>query len=873
MSNPRSDSEQPALQPDSEPTSPAHQPEDKGKEPQYSPALLESPPGQDSSNPFDNAEPSAYGESSAAAAASALKKYRVRFNSNADANRPPWLASQPSERPQNSPERAIQTSPRHAPRPSVLRTPSSDTVPQVDTQTEPDPNSEKGISASAAQERARKIEKKVKEDRDELNSDDDDHRASFESARTATTSEGGGYEAGDIPMQDLGGHAFTRLPSSEAPQDTEKQRFGAHGSQAANLVRTFTTRMGSRAMGSEESEEPKKPDNGEGSSKTPATHENHGGYDGVYEVPPPQQYRGGVLSQLLKLNKQPLDYLPGGHGRNWSTSTLNNGEEHTARGREKGRAGDSRKSSRSRSAGESGAATPTFQKKSKWYNHQSKSSDTLGNLIMASNILANPNTTLNGDEMGSPGHKPHKGKHKRKGSGSANRLSAFMQKEEARITVHIAETLFRQDYIVKMCRALMLYGAPTHRLEEMLSMTARVLEIDSQFLYLPGCMIISFDDRSTHTTEVRIVRSAQGIDLGKLKDIHLVYKEVMHDLIGVEEGAERLDAIIKQADKFHVWFRVLVHGLTAVSAAPFSFKARLIDLPLIFCFGCLVGFLQLIVSAKNNLYSNVFEVSAVVVVSFMARAFGSIQGGNLFCFSALAQGGIVMLLPGYMVLCSSLEIQSRAIVPGSIRIVYAIIYSLLLGFGITVGASIWGLFDPNATSDTVCHDPMDPYLAFIFVPAFILCVSILYQAKWKQMPVMLVIAFAGYIVNFFSSRKFAAAPAIANTLGALAVGLLANLWSRVRHGVAAATLIPAIFTQVPGGLAASGGLVSGISTANMLTGSNSTSPQAGQDYNNTAVFNVAASMIQIAIGIAVGLFLSALIVYPFGKRRSGLFSF
>ena len=74
---------------------------------------------------------------------------------------------------------------------------------------------------------------------------------------------------------------------------------------------------------------------------------------------------------------------------------------------------------------------------------------------------------------------------------------------------------------------------------------------------------------------------------------------------------------------------------------------------LLFCFGCLVGFLQLIVSPKSALYSNVFEVSAVVVVSFLARAFGSLSNGNLFCFSALAQGGIVMLLPGYLV-CKSL---------------------------------------------------------------------------------------------------------------------------------------------------------------------------------------------------------------------------
>lgn len=39
------------------------------------------------------------------------------------------------------------------------------------------------------------------------------------------------------------------------------------------------------------------------------------------------------------------------------------------------------------------------------------------------------------------------------------------------------------------------------------------------------------------------------------------------------------------------------------------------------------------------------------------------------------------------------------------------------------------------------------------------------------------------------------------------------------------------------------------------------------------VFNVAASMIQIAVGITVGLFLAALCIWPMGKRRSGLFTF
>ncbi|KAI9159010.1 hypothetical protein HJFPF1_07015 [Paramyrothecium foliicola] len=762
------------------------------------------------------------------------EKGRVRFNSNAAATTPPVP---PPRRP--DPAQAAREGPAPKPRPSVLRFNSSSSVATVGDVGDDFESAEAMFAAAAAQERAEQVAANLR-------------RGSFPpkpkqamsvSTNTLVNDDGHFPYDGGIPLQELGSPSSSRDPLQRMLPEIEHEN--PQQEEAYKLVESHTQRFGSKGDASPPSKET--PSHG----PVELSNVNGGYYDGVYKVEPPQQYRGSVLSQLLKLYKTPDLATP--HTRaSFSSHTGGHSTPGT----------------------ESGTTTPTRRK---WYD-QNRSTDTLANLIGASAQLANPNKTPDPKNGGPKKHakRPSNGG----GSGAGgSRLSALWQREEVRITVHIAETLARQEYIIKFCRALMLYGAPTHRLEEYLSMTARVLEIDGQFLYLPGCMIISFDDRSTHTTEVRIVRTAQGIDLGKLKDVHRIYKEVMHDVVGVEEGTKRLEALMNAKEKFNPWLRVLTFGLTSVTVAPFSFSARLIDLPICFVLGCLVGFLQLIVAPMSNLYSNVLEVSATVAVSFLARAFGSIRGGTLFCFSAVAQSGIVMLLPGYLVLCSSLELQSKAIVPGSIRIVYAIIYSLLLGFGITVGAVLYGLIDNNASSATTCENPMPAYYAFAFVPAFDICISILYQAKWRQMPVMTVIAFAGYIVNYFSSLKFAAAPQISNTLGAFTVGVLANLYSRLRHGVAAATLIPAIFTQVPGGLASTGGLLSGLSTANLLT--NSTQPvngtgsvplEEGQSTNNL-VFNVAASMIQIAIGIAVGLFLSALVVYPLGKRRSGLFSF
>jgi hypothetical protein len=270
-------------------------------------------------------------------------------------------------------------------------------------------------------------------------------------------------------------------------------------------------------------------------------------------VPRPQQYRGGVLSSLLKLYNAP--------------SSPNSRRESE---------GSTGSPSQTGTALSSGMTTPRT-KAAKWYNQKNQSQDTLAGLIEASAILGAQGGVRapkkNGPKRPGTGKRTHSGNllgsamHKISGG---RRPSGPRLEDEIRITVHIAETLSRQRYLLKMCRALMEYGAPTHRLEEYMKMSARVLEIDGQFLYIPGCMIISFDDASTHTTEVKLVKEAAGLDLGKLKDIHEIYKEVVHDVIGVEEATQRLDQILTSKAKHTPWSIVLAYGVATACVAPFG---------------------------------------------------------------------------------------------------------------------------------------------------------------------------------------------------------------------------------------------------------------------------------------------------------------
>lgn len=441
-----------------------------------------------------------------------------------------------------------------------------------------------------------------------------------------------------------------------------------------------------------------------------------------------------------------------------------------------------------------------------------------------------------------------------------------------------------QEYIVRVARALMAYGAPTHRLEESLQMASRKLAVHANFQYLPGTMIMSFDDREMHISEVRLVKEPTKVDLGKLLDVQEIYKNVIHSHTSAAEAIDEIDSLEKMKPIYNSYWVVFTYGLAAVSVSPWAFSAQPIDFGIAFMLGCTLGSTQVFWAPRSQSFSYISEAFGTFITSLLARAFGSIRstsGEPLFCFSALAQSSIALILPGWIILSAALELQSRNITAGSIRLVYALFYTLLLTFGTVFGTLLFGFMDENATNDLQCHKPAwwtltsktDPrflYMNVPFVVAFTLCLAIVNQAKPKQLPWMLGISLAGYLANYFAGMKFTYSP-IANAISAFVIGLTAHGYSRFFHGVAAAAMLPAIFVLVPSGLAASGGLTAGLTVANDQK-YNTTSNASASAYSGV-IFDVASSMLQVAVGISSGLFLSALCMYPFGKKRSGIFSF
>jgi len=414
-------------------------------------------------------------------------------------------------------------------------------------------NEEKTFSALAAQERAQRVASLVgshSAPSSRRNSVDDDDEEDLVRQRVGGT-RGYPVRVDDIPLIDMDSkrtYDGPGLDSDNEETQNAKPKLSAT-TEAHKLVRAHTRKGRATAL-----KVPAEPAPGLVSGQVTPTEEQR--FHEEY-VARPEQYRGGVLSSLLKLYNNPN--AQGGHSRKGSDMSS---PSHSHGGTIPG-------------SGETSGTTTPRTKHQKWYKqqHKSQSQDTLVGLIEASNMLSS-HAAAQGSVTPKKTAPVRPGARRTQSGtfiGSAmQKLSKPKLEDEIRITIHIAETLSRQKYLLKLCRALMSYGAPTHRLEEYMKMSARVLEIDSQYLYIPGCMIVSFDDASTHTTDVKLVRAMQGVDLGKLKDVHEIYKEVVHDVIGVEEASQRLDVIISNKQKNHAWALVAVYGLASASVAPFG---------------------------------------------------------------------------------------------------------------------------------------------------------------------------------------------------------------------------------------------------------------------------------------------------------------
>ncbi|KAF8897669.1 hypothetical protein BD779DRAFT_1492018 [Infundibulicybe gibba] len=479
-----------------------------------------------------------------------------------------------------------------------------------------------------------------------------------------------------------------------------------------------------------------------------------------------------------------------------------------------------------------------------------------------------------------------------------------------RIEFNVTSMVNRQEFLIRLARALMTFGAPSHRIESQLVAAARILEVEAEFIHLPGVIICSFGDQELGCSETHFVKCGGRLSLGALHKVHLIYRSVVHDEVSAKKATEQLDALLAAPPLYSTLLRcVLAFSLSAL-ICPLAFGGSFLDMWVAGAGAFVLAILQLSVASKSALYANVFEITIAIFVSFTARGLSSIRS-QIFCYTAISSAGIIGILPGYLILSSSLELASKNIVCGSVKMVYALIYTLFLGFGLQIGSDFYLLLDRQSrekldslaanlsstvaltgswvadndtTNSTIpligtwtfthlmplnqrdiydgCYrpkgfpwylQPFPTWTAFIIVPTFSTLSSLanLQPFKSKQLPVMVVISCCSYASNKIANHYIFNRSDVVSAIGAFTVGLLGNVYSRKMGGTAFTSMVTGVLFLVPSGLSQAGGITA-----------------------NGNGIDIGGAMIAVTIGITVGLFMSQALVYTFGTRKNAaVFSF
>lgn len=355
--------------------------------------------------------------------------------------------------------------------------------------------------------------------------------------------------------------------------------------------------------------------------------------------------------------------------------------------------------------------------------------------------------------------------------------TALRLQQQRELTAVLADILQRQDLLIRLCKSFIRYGAPSHRIELAMEAMCRTFGVSGSFAFLPGLMMISFGDTDTHTSETHLIKCAQGFDMGRLAKVHRIARAVVYNRMDPQEALASLKLVNAEKAQYSVWITLASYAMSSGLIAPLVFKGSWYDMAAGMGLGLVVGLTSLLAS-RYSVYSDVFEVSTSIVIAFVAKALR-----DYVCFTGVVLSGIVILLPGLSLTTAIMELSSRYMISGSVRMFYSLIYCLFLGFGLSIGSNLWDVFREPAPGDLktgYCNPATEPWRWVLF-PLLAIAFNIQLNAQPRQWPVMVVCSSVGYAVSEFAGMYWPHSLHIAAAVSAFVVGLLGNLYERLTH--------------------------------------------------------------------------------------------
>ena len=347
------------------------------------------------------------------------------------------------------------------------------------------------------------------------------------------------------------------------------------------------------------------------------------------------------------------------------------------------------------------------------------------------------------------------------------------------------------SFVEKLGRALHRYGLPSHRLEDALVAVAERLGLQGQFFATPTAIFASLEHDGTERTI--LIRVDLGeVDLEKLSRLDVLLERVIRAEVTPADASRAIDEIVAAAPRYRGVMVVLGFAIASAAASRF-FGGGWREFAVGGVVGLATGLLALVTARFPGRF-RVFEPLAAFVAGLIAATAGTLLAPMSVYVATCA--GLIVLIPGLSLTIAINELATRNLAAGTVRLNYALLIFLQIGFGVALGLRLGSQLFGAAPLVEPAELPAWTLFASLAVTAAGL--TILFKARPQDVG---WVGLAGAIA-FTGARlgAHAAGPEAGAFTGALLVGLASNAFARLRRRPAVVMLVPGIMLLVPGSI-------------------------------------------------------------------------
>ncbi|ORX97252.1 hypothetical protein K493DRAFT_216212 [Basidiobolus meristosporus CBS 931.73] len=411
--------------------------------------------------------------------------------------------------------------------------------------------------------------------------------------------------------------------------------------------------------------------------------------------------------------------------------------------------------------------------------------------------------------------------------------------ESSRLVISsLADTILKRDYLLRLARCFATFGSPGHRLEDNMRIASAALSIQSSFAFVPGMILASFESEDIRASDTYLMIVNESKYMDRLEKCLIISQKVGQGVMTIAEGHKLLDNLYKNRKYYPDWCEIVSFGLYSFLSCPIAYGGGIKDWIASGILGLLVGALRRL-SKSIYTYNSILEISAGFLVSIIATAFHT-----HICYVAVMLSAITKLVPGYSLATSVIELATRNVISGTLRLLYNLSLSFILAFGLSFGSSAFQSIGVIPIEHPQCHR-INPLWILVLFPLISICSAVINHASPRQWPGIIGISSIAYTTQYVLSRLLS--PTVATVVAAFNLALSGHIYTQITGKMGMPGVLNGVSLLVPGGLGIRGIFEIIVESSHGL--------------------ELAVQMLRICICLAFGLLLGSLAITPTLKKH------